>query len=70
MLGEKPVAPTPPMTAAEEAEAARQFEEELYWEDYWDRNRDDKPQKGTAETKAPTSTIDPHCTITDEDVPF
>lgn len=45
VLGEKPrpaVSPPPPEYDEEEA---RRFGEELYWEDYWDRNRNSDPPK-------------------------
>src|SRR5580700_6663587 len=43
VLGEKPIV-VAPMTEEEE-EAARLFEEELYWEDYWDRNEPSEPER-------------------------
>ena len=42
LIGEKPIV-SEPLTLEETEEAARRFEEELYWEDYAARNRDDKP---------------------------
>ena len=38
VLGEKLAAPTPVKLDYDEKEEARRFEEELYWEDYWERN--------------------------------
>jgi hypothetical protein len=58
-------------------EAARIFGEQLYWEDYWDRNHDEtvgKPKRGkptttpaTAPGKSANSFVEG---ITDDDVPF
>ncbi len=44
MLGEKPYVPPPPLTPEEQAEEARRFEEQMYWEDYYDRNADESPK--------------------------
>ena len=43
VLGEKPLPAAPPSTPEEGEEAARQYGEQVYWEDYWDRNQDDGP---------------------------
>ena len=40
--GEKPIV-SEPLTLEETEETARRFEEELYWEDYAERNGDDEP---------------------------
>lgn len=45
VLGEKPLPEPPPSTPEEDEEAARIFGEQLYWEDYWDRNEDSHPEK-------------------------
>lgn len=77
ILGEKPVVSQPP-TLEETEEARRRFEEEQYREDYYGRNRDNRPSAVPAPHSAPHSLcvappeldrvfIDP---ITDEDVPF
>jgi hypothetical protein len=42
VLGEKAVTPAPVSMELDE-DAARRFGEELYWEDYRDRNREDEP---------------------------
>ena len=63
-------------TLAPDEEAARIFGEQLYWEDYWDRNRDEtvgKPKRGkpTAPATAPARSVNSFAEgITDEDVPF
>src|SRR5437879_1253644 len=41
VLGEKEFVPPPPLTPEEVAESARRFEEEMYWEDYHERNAED-----------------------------
>jgi hypothetical protein len=71
VLGEKPLpAPTPWVY---DEEAARRFEEELYWEDYWARNEEPAP----VDTRNPRAIPKPDVTpssdwpaITDDDVPF
>jgi hypothetical protein len=46
--------PPPPLTPEEEAEAARRFEEEMYWDDYWERNADEpKAKRERASKPAP-----------------
>lgn len=75
--GEKAVT-VKPLTPEKEAEEARRFEEELYWEDYWDRNSDDIPKdrKTTASAPREPAKVDaiddvfPKIEITDLDVPF
>jgi hypothetical protein len=45
VLGEKPgpsLQPTPPI---DDEEATRRYWEELYWEDYWERNRNEQPAR-------------------------
>jgi len=75
VLGERPLPAPPPSTPEEDEEAARQFEQQLYWEDYSDRNPDDRPGKHQAvnpNQAAPTSP-DVEASgigITDDDVPF
>jgi hypothetical protein len=75
VLGEKPLPPEPPATPEEEAEAARRFEEQLYWEDYWDRNQDASPKRGQAGNPNKSAATAPYAQaggieITDDDVPF
>jgi hypothetical protein len=83
VLGEKPEKPLPaaaPSTPEEDEEAARQFEEQLYWEDYRDRNQDDRPARRQAvnPNKAVATTPDAEASgigitgddITGDDVPF
>jgi hypothetical protein len=41
VLGEKPYLPPPPLTPEEHSEEACRLEEQMYWEDYHDRNADD-----------------------------
>ena len=62
----------------DDSETARLFEEQLYWEDYWERNADDdapnrKPGKRrgsvAASPVAPAEYCEPEV-ITDDDVPF
>jgi len=76
VLGEKPMKPlvVTPMTAEEKQEAARLFEEEMFWEDYWDRNepsktspiaRAQKPQNQGTRKPAPAPRE-----LTDEGLPF
>jgi hypothetical protein len=76
VLGEKPhSAPQATTTTPEEAaEAARLYGEEVYWEDYWERNQETLPRlrqlEPSGEPIDPTThalDIDP---ITDDDVPF
>jgi len=79
VLGEKRIVP-PQFTVEYDEEAARRFEEELYWDDYWDRNQDSLPsktRKGDARktTAKANSTVDPlsrpeEVSISDEDTPF
>ena len=40
VLGQKPKPAPQPTPPVDDEEAARRYEEELYWEDYWDRNRE------------------------------
>ncbi len=80
VLGEKPLesVPAAPLAKLEyDEEAARIFEEQLYWEDYQDRNRDDRSGKQPPGRPAPpaatTVTAEEFWVvegITDEDVPF
>ena len=71
VLGEKTLSPALPATTPEEdGEAARLYGEKLYWEDYWERNSDDREAPNSAASgptpDAPWIVED----ITDEDVPF
>jgi hypothetical protein len=62
VLGEeKPYVPPPPLTPEEQAEEARRFEEEMYWEDYHDRNADDshKSTHKQVASRAPVQRVDP-----------
>jgi len=78
VLGEKPVVakPVKPLTPEEEAEEARRFEEEMYWEDYRDRNSDSGVVKvqGNAPVEPAKSEADdePYFIedVGDRDVPF
>jgi hypothetical protein len=76
VLGEKPMEPVvvTPMTAAEEREAARIFEEEFFWDDYWDRNEPPKPKRTSTPPKpqqqAARKPAPAALEITHEDVPF
>jgi len=46
VIGEKPLLmPEPAKPAEYDPEAARLFEEQQYWEDYRDRNAEDRPRK-------------------------
>jgi len=75
LLGERPLPAAPPSTPEVDVEAARQCEEQVYWEDYWDRNQDDGPGRRPAVNpkQAATATADAGASgigITDDDVPF
>src|SRR3989454_12023213 len=54
VICEKPIVPTPePAELEYDEEAARLYGEQLYWEDYRERNREDHPKKrGGSEPKA------------------
>jgi len=75
-IGEKPFVPTPePAPLQYDEEAARLYEEQLYWEDYHERNREDQPNKrGGGKPKAairPAAEAPcPEIVFSDEDVPF
>ena len=45
VLGQKPLPAPAPVEVELDEEAIRRFGEELYWEDYWDRNDDTPPKK-------------------------
>jgi hypothetical protein len=48
VVGERPLPAPPPAKLQCDEEAVRLYGEQLYWEDYWERNRDDhagKPQQ-------------------------
>jgi hypothetical protein len=78
VLGEKPYVPPPPLTPEEQAEEARRFEEEMYWEDYHDRNADDTGKSTCKQvaSEAHTPRVEPNAwspefdAFTDDDVPF
>src|SRR2546430_1152510 len=77
VIGEKPYVPPPaPVEVPYDEEAARLYGEQLYWEDYWDRNREDHAKKssGTAAKPAVSSVKTnvplPESEISDRDVPF
>jgi hypothetical protein len=77
VLGEKPELPAPAALEYDE-DAARRFEEQLYWEDYWERNGDSvrkNPGESTQRAAAGkvSAPVDPNWRpkeITDDDVPF
>jgi hypothetical protein len=77
VLGEKPLPAPAPLEVELDQEAMRQFEEQLYWDDYWERNKDDtRPKKGkdsqAKPAKAPGAGVAP-CQrqgIGDDSVPF
>lgn len=67
VLGEKTLSPTPP---AEDEGAARLYEEEIYSEDYCERNQDNRPmpnQRTADPTREAPLIVDE---INLEDVPF
>ena len=68
VIGEKPFVPTPKRAVLEcDEEAARLYEEQLYWEDYHERNREDHAElRGCSKPEAPL----PEFAFSDEDVPF
>lgn len=69
VLGEEtPSATLPHTTPESDEEAARRYEEELYWEDYADRNRDDGAR--VAGPSKPALPRPLHFEIPDEDLPF
>jgi hypothetical protein len=85
VMGAKPEHAPEPTKPADDEEAARRYEEELYWEDYWERNRNDQPAKRqpgkpVAAASAPTTATKKDSgeeiiggatdEITGEDVPF
>ena len=77
VLGKTPLPAPVPAEVELDKEAMRQFEEQLYWEDYWARNEDETrttTRKGsTAEpAKAPSTAAAPcpHQGIDDDSVPF
>jgi hypothetical protein len=77
VIGEKPVLVAPPVEIEIDEDAARRFEEELYWDDYWDRNQEDtgpkkpkgKPKKLAKAPAAVPGTV-PNQGIVDDSVPF
>jgi hypothetical protein len=89
VLGEKPLPsplpPAPPTTPEEDEEAIRLYGEQLYWEDYWDRNQDDRENRQTGKsqperprqvtTTNPSNPTNPTfdldwAGVRDDDVPF
>jgi hypothetical protein len=48
LLGEKPLPESVPVEVELDREAMRRFEEELYWEDYAERNQDDTAKSAKA----------------------
>ena len=49
----------PPLTPEDEADQVRRFEEEMYWEDYYERNADSlKPEVKPAVRSAPAPPLD------------
>jgi len=79
-VGEKPQPAPQPIQLVSDEEAARLYGEQVYWEEYWERNQDEprgKPQAGKPRPKAAgAATPDlPEVPwilddIGDEDVPF
>jgi hypothetical protein len=74
VIGEKLPVPTPELAELEyDEEAARLYGEQLYGEDYHERNRDDQPNKrgGSKPVAAirPTGAVS-ELASSDEDVPF
>ncbi len=75
VLGEEALPVAQPTTPQEDAETARLFGEQLYWEEYHERNADcspgerrtGKPDRAATRVVADRVSIDP---ITDDDVPF
>ena len=63
VLGEQPLPAAPPSTPEEDEEAVRQYGEQLYWEDYWDRNRDDGPGRRQAVNPNKAATTTPDATL-------
>jgi hypothetical protein len=68
VLGEKPLPVPVPVAEEYDEEAARRFGEEVYWEDYWERNEADaRPTKrkgsqakgAEVPAAAPTSLTEP-----------
>ena len=56
VLGEKPLPAPAPVEVELDEDAMRQFEEELFWEDYWARNDDDtRPKKRESSRAKPAS---------------
>jgi hypothetical protein len=75
VLGEKPKPAPQPNAPIDDEEAVRRYEQELYWEDYRERNRNDqaaKPQPAPAASAPATASADDSWIdkIMDEDVPF
>jgi len=72
VLGQEPEPKPQPIALVYDEEAARRFEEELYWEDYHERNRDDQPAKrrpapakSTPAASAPAASKPPATTAKD-----
>jgi len=83
VIGEQTPPPIQPEPFDLSPEEARAFEEEVYWEDYWDRNSGDQPQEAkpprsarfrkrapAAMAELPKVPSSRGVTITDDDVPF
>ena len=77
VLGKKPLPAPVPVEVELDQEAMRQFEEELFWEDYWARNEDEgrstkrrdsqvKPAKAAGAGAAPCEQQG----IDDDSIPF
>jgi hypothetical protein len=77
MLGKKALPASVPAEVELDQEAMRQFEEQLYWEDYWERNEHEtrptkrqdskaKPAKASSTGAAPCQ----HRGIGDDSLPF
>ncbi len=55
MIGEKPVLVAPPAKIEYDAEAARIYGEQMYWEDYYERNSDDSSGARRKKTARPAA---------------
>jgi hypothetical protein len=55
VIGEKPILAAPPAKIEYDPEAARRFEEEMYWEDYYERNADDSSHGRRKNTARPAA---------------
>ena len=57
-LGKEPLPAPVPVEVEVDQEAMRHFEEQLYWEDYWERNEDDtRPTKRKGSQAKPAKAL-------------